>query len=339
MNKEKAFLILTDLDNTFLPVNNKSMEKFVSLVKELSKNENIHVKVCPVTGRPQQFASGVMHMLEGYFSQEGLKDVVEIGGADQGGLLVHHQFSYKTKILARSDSEKLVSKIKDVLFQSDFGQYFEYDPGTRVIGVFMLNDQYTKIWSEEKVDRIVNATRKYLEDQFKGEVNVTPWKHFLEVTPKEVGKDIAVNEIFRHYQQKYDVVGITYSGDALNDFKAIKFLTKFSEIPGINSFVFLPSNAVPTITNPQIEAWKDSLKDQSRGRIIYVGSKKYFEGVLEGIEKKYKEGKLFGTGSSIMKTTDDLGLLRTRKNKDFLNKMEAFPLSHQKEKRRVLDLL
>jgi HAD superfamily hydrolase (TIGR01484 family) len=339
MNKEKAFLILTDLDNTFLPINNKTMQKFVTLVKELSKNENIHVKFCPVTGRPHQFASGVMHLVEGCFAQEGLKDVVEIGGADQGGLLVHHQFSYKSKILARSDAEKMVSKIKDVLFQSDFGKYFESDPGARVIGVFMLNDKYTKIWSKEKVERIVNSTRKYLEDHFQGEVNVTPWNHFLEVTPKEVGKDIAVNEIFRHYQQKYDVVGITYSGDALNDLKAIKFLTKFSEIPGINAFVFLPSNAVPTITNPKIEAWKDSLKDQSRGRIICVESKKYFEGVLEGIEKKYKEGKLFGTGSSIMKTTDDLGLMRNKKNKDAFYKMEAFRWERQKEKRRVLDLL
>jgi hydroxymethylpyrimidine pyrophosphatase-like HAD family hydrolase len=339
MNKDKAFLILTDLDGTFLPVNNKTMEKFVSLVKEICKNENIHVKVCPITGRPQQFASGVMHTIKGYFEKEGLKDVLEIGGAEQGGVLFDHEYAYKAKILARPDSDILISNLKKVLFQSDFGKYFEHEPGTRVIETFNLNDKYTKIWSEEKIDHVVNSTKSFLEETFKGEVQVTPWNHFIEVTPKEVGKDVAVNEIFHHYQKKYDTVGMTYSGDALNDLKAIKFLTKFSEVPGINSFVFLPSNAMDALKNPQIEAWKDRLGEKSNGRIIDVESKKYFDGVLEGIEKKYKEGKLLGTGSSISQTTDDIVLFTKKKNRDFLSKMDAFKKGNQKGKRRGLDLL
>ncbi len=337
MKKEKAFIILSDLDNTFLPMDSKTMESFVNFAKDIKEKHDINVKFCPVTGRPPQFTSGVMHSFKGAFERKGLQDVVEIGGADQGGVLVDYKYPYKSKMLARENCKELIEKIQETLFSSKIGKYFEKDEDTRAVSVFMLNDKYLKKWSQEKITDIVKEAKEYIEDKFEGEVKVTPWKHFLEATPKEVGKDKAASEIFSHYQRQYDIVGMTYSGDAPNDMKAIKFLTKFSEIPGISSHVFLPSNAVEDVTDPKIEQWKERLGDKAKGRVIHVADEKYFEGVLKLMKQKYEEGKLFGEGSSIKRTTDDLNVhygksnkeqveVKSEKSKDdsFLNKMKKF---------------
>jgi hypothetical protein len=146
----------------------------------------------------------------------------------------------------------------------------------------------------------------------------------MEAAPIEVGKDKAVDAIFSHYQKKYDIVGMSYSGDALNDIRAIRFVTKFSEVPGVNSFVFLPSNANDKITDPKIEGWKDKLGEKSKGRIINVGDEKYFDGVINLIKDKYEKGELLGKGCSIEKTTDDIALGRKEKDEKFLEKLHNF---------------
>jgi HAD superfamily hydrolase (TIGR01484 family) len=323
MNKKKAFLICTDLDNTFLPISTQTLQNLISLIKDIKQKHDIEVKLCPITGRPPQFTCGVMHFLKGTFEQDGLENVVEVGAADQGGVFVYHAQPYKNRILARSNAKEWVAELDETMLKSSFGKYFEKDRDTWVIGVYMIHDKYMKIWSKEKVEDIIQQAKAFLEEKCKGQITVTPWKHFLEVAPLEVGKDNALREILAHYQKTFNVVGITYSGDAPNDLKAISYLTKFSEIPGIRSHVFLPQNAVECVRDLKIEEWKEPLEKFGARKVMHLSDKKYFDGVVELLAQKYEEGHLFGEGCTIEKAKDDLAVKKGSKTVHPSNKAEV----------------
>lgn len=304
---EKILVIFSDLDKTFNPIGLLGKAKFIELVKKIQENEKIKVKFCPISGRPGDYVMGIMDSLEGDFSEAGVENIIDYGAGEQGGVIIQNRLHKHTYIGQDKDLKHMIQKVVE---NSKFKDLIVEEVGCRYSCTYaLLGDSIKNLSTQERIDlcsELRNTIHRELEDR----VETQQTKFYLEVTPKGVGKDKAISWIMNEYHKKYEIVGISFSGDGANDIKAVDYVSRLSEIPGIKANVFLPSNAQRFLESEEIEAWKEKIKNVSKGSRIKKGDKPYFEGVMQLINEAYQEKSLIETRKKATRTMDDLALLK-----------------------------
>lgn len=306
--KPKAFIVFTDLDNTFTPITPRESIKFAELMKEIQEKENVSIKFCPISGRPADYVVGVMNMLKPALKDVGIENATEYGAGEQGGILVDASRAYVQKYIGNGENEGLKQEILKVVQNSKYSSIVADEPGKRFTCSFHIKDEIEKNLSSEQVEEIYSGLRKLLTDNFGKKISLAKASDCLEAMPKEVSKATALKTIFEVYQRQYDIVGITYSGDAENDKEAVKYVSKLAEIPGVKANVFLPSNANDIISSKSIESWKNKIESAGSKNRILKGNEKFFIGVMNLMKESLEKGDLVGKGISKWETRDDISL-------------------------------
>lgn len=307
MKRKDLFIIFTDIDKTFLPPDgNFDVEAIIELsqfIKDvMSRDGNIEFKLCPVTGRHFGYTKALMENINKAFAKNGLQNITEIGACEQGSILVSLKESnnfdpkvIETKKLSAADYNTIQSSIKNALPS----KYFEEHAGKRYSTFFYcLKEAYLSTLSNESISKVLDKAKSNLLQEFQEQgLKIRPdvltiANRYIEVSPLGYNKDNAIKHIFYDYLRNYNIRGMSFSGDSINDLAAVKLMTKLAEIPGIKAHVFLPANARECVCNQDIEAWKDNNTKLINGRVIQKGTFNYFKGVTECIKKSYKENNL-----------------------------------------------
>lgn len=312
MQKEKVLIIFTDLDETFIPIGLKGMKKFVDLVKEIEAKEGVKVKYCPISGRQSTYVLAIMDVIKAVFEEGGIKNAVDYGVGEQGAVVAHIDSYCRQDFLGAEEDKDIKSKILQAFNEFKYKDYFTSMPGFDYMYTFYIKDELVKSLSQEKRNKLLSLLRKHLSLKLKDKVNISDVIDCLEVVSKGTGKDKAIKWALSKYSRKYDVVGLCYSGDSENDLKAVSYVSKLAEIPGIKANVFLPANAYECLKSKNVEAWKRKIESVFSGYKVHESKEKRFEGVMKLIRQKLKEGNLVSHEPRPRKTQDDMAIIYKR---------------------------
>jgi HAD superfamily hydrolase (TIGR01484 family) len=288
MKNQKALLLFTDIDETLLPIDIKSLKKFINLIKKIQVKENIMIKLCPISGRQPLYVKGIMNFLNGLFENEGIKNFCEIGAGEQGSIIVKNTEPEQLIYLATREDAILKQNISHAFKQNALSKYFSQSPQNVIINTFSLKDEFKEKMTPKLKLYILSRLKKDLELQFKDKIAISNVVDCLEVAPQNMGKDIAIQNILEEYSKRFDILGITYSGDSENDLRAVQFLANLSKSTKMKVHVFLPSNAYPCLESSQIETFQKNLKKNCIKKSNY----QLFNGVLDLLRKEFDKGSL-----------------------------------------------
>jgi HAD superfamily hydrolase (TIGR01484 family) len=313
MKKDKVFLMFSDLDNTITPTDEQTKRQFARFAVELKKRNNVELKFCPISGRDVSFITDRMKELSEPFEEVGLKDTVEIGAGEQGGVIVHKDSPQKNKPITWFD-EELKKEMSNIVNNSKFSKLFEEEKNLKTINVFSVTQEHVPhLPVEEKIifyKKQMEELQDFLNRRFGSEVQFSqfwnPYLGVLEVVPNQIGKEVALRGIFEYYQKKYNIVGFCYCGDHENDLRAIDYVCRLAEVPGIKAHVFIPKNAQECTKEPKIKVWQDKMGAISRGRVIKQGDFNTLKGILDVMKKEYRNGRLISERVESKNTVDDM---------------------------------
>lgn len=290
MKKEKALIIFTDIDQTLLPIDLTALKEFVNIVKEIQEEKKVKVKLCPISGRQPVFVKGIMNFISGIFESEGVYNLVEMGAGEQGAIIVHSTEPEHLYYLANKDDLEFKKKASRVVKDSYLSRYLSETPQNVVINTFSLNEKYKRKLPVNEKEKVFTELRKLLEDKLGDTIRVSHVVDSLEIAPKNIGKDIAIRSILKTYAKRYDIVGVTFSGDSENDLSAVKFLDKLFKLKGEAVNVLLPSNAYECLDLKNMR-YEDTYSKFSFNNIQRADSER-FKGVLELLKDNYEKGTL-----------------------------------------------
>lgn len=305
LNKKNVFVVFSDLDSTFTPIGLDGVRRFVDLMKEISEKEKVEVKFCPISGRPADYVVGLMNMIKYAFEEKGMKNVVEYGAGEQGGVVVDSSKAYSQVYVGDEKNKNLKEKIMDLINESKYAKYVADEPGKRYTCSIHIKSEYECRMTNEQQKKVYNGIRELMMKEFGNRVCCAMASDCIEVMPTEISKHNAMKYLMQEYNKKYDIVGITYSGDAENDKKAVDYVSRIAEIPGIQASVFLPGNSNKCIHSSELESWKERLNGKASNNRIITAERSRFDGVMDLMEKSLKEGKLIGKGRKFKHTVDD----------------------------------
>lgn len=341
MLKEKIFLMLSDIDNTITPTSDEARVEFAQFAKKMKDENNVSLKFCPISGRAPEHVSLVMKELNKPFEAVGLPETVVLGAADQGGVYAYRGDSKRNRPIAKVD-EVLRKDISEAVFSSSVSEYFYEETGTKAINVFQVKSEYVAGLSKERAEEFfrekLDYLKIYMEKLFGKKIHLSRFANnevgVLEIVPHGVGKDVAIKKLFEKFQKNYDIVGMCYCGDHENDLKAIDYMSRLAEVPGIKTHIFLPKNAQECTKNPEIKVWQDKIGDKSQGRVIRQGNFDTLKGVLDAMKGEYYKGNLIGQGMSRKFSVDDT--YTTVQNSRLLEKLNK-TISEKKSYNSVLE--
>lgn len=293
--KEKLLLVLSDIDDTFRPVDwnkpvdRKSIEEFYKFSNEL-KNEGIKTKLCFISARPAIRVREQMEIVNSIVNE----NLSEISVGEQGSVFLNLKTQKPIVDDINLEIEKInkyvMEKYSDLFFRSEGSittTYFELRKNSD-----NMSPEFRNRAAELEKDIKLNFKLNNLNIRIIHNING------VEITDTRFDKDDGIKYLIDKYQRKYDIVGLTYSGDAVNDIKAIKYMSKLAEVPGVRVNVLIPNNAVESI-NSSLESWKNNINGTTK--VIRKSSKNYFEGIIDLIKGVHKEGNLIGRGAYIQK--------------------------------------
>lgn len=326
--KERAFIIFTDIDETFAPIGLSGLRSFVNLVKEIQQKENVVVKFCPISGRQADYVKAVINSVNAVFREEGIHNFSEFGAGEQGALLVNIKQPHYFEFLGKEEDLKTAKTVGKFIENSYYMQFLQEGPHNECLHVYYLRDKIKKFVTPHLRDDIFADIRDFLHQKFGDKIYISHVIDNIEVLPASLGKDTAIKRIFNEYQKKYNIVGLSYSGDSENDLRAVKYVSRLSEISGIKAHVILPSNAYPILESKANEIWKEKLKHVGSVQRIVKSNEPRFQGVMKVLQQKLEEKDLIDTGCVLKRSADDSFITKlyqkkiTRScNSPFLHKM------------------
>jgi HAD superfamily hydrolase (TIGR01484 family) len=344
--KEKAFVIFTDLDGTFMPLDMKTMKKFVKLAKNIEKKENVKTIFCPVSGRPGEYVVGVANTIKAFFGKN-MEHMFKYAVGEQGAILRDVRNGSKQEYLGldkggvpvRKAIEEIINKknytVRKGKFKDKkipFSQIFQDEPGKIFTSSIHIKEKLPSYMEEVNSKEIYQALRDaIIKSPIGDKIDITMASDCLEVMSKKVSKAIAVKAVLERIQKKYDVKGISYAGDGENDKTAINYFTKLGEILGVKANVYTPSNSQKAISTETLETKKVTENPHLKRR-IKKGSKKFFAGVLELMKKDLLAGNLVSKYKPLGKIADDTILYKIRKeqNKRIINEEKNILVSDER---------
>lgn len=311
--KPKALLIFADIDKTIAPYNyKKDIEEFLTLIREIQEKENVTVKFCPISGRPGAYVRRFLHEWRDHAKYAGLDSIFELGAGEQGAVIVDARKSYENIYLGNPNTLSLKRDVDSILKNHRFGKWISDEWEKIYTCSLHIRDEVAKKLTRDEQKKIYGTLSQDILSALGAEKIYTPMAHnCLEVIPNGIGKAESINYIQSHYRKTYEIVGITFSGDAENDKTAVNYISKLAEIPGVKSNVFLPGNADKSIESDSLEGWKEK-NTKASGNRIQKSEIPLFAGVLKLMRKAYEEKTLLGKGLQTLETRDDLALIRRR---------------------------
>lgn len=310
--KKKAYIVLTDLDGSFTPIVSEEMATFAKLMKSIQDKENVAVKFAPVSGRNADYLSAIMGIVKWEFDKVGVKDAIDYGAAEQGAVIQYANSPVARLSLAKPESKALIADIKCIFNESKFAKIMDYHPTNEYDMAFLLKSAVVKSWKQDKngekehKEAIYKKFKDYMLQKIGNRADVV-YSGCIEITPPEIGKDKAINWILSQYQKDYDIVGVTYYGDSENDKKAIEYMAKLAEIPGIKFKTYIPSDAKKEIESANVEGWKVNNKNVHSLPSVFRASPGNVRsrGLVELMEKDLKNETLLGRGTEHHQFRDD----------------------------------
>jgi HAD superfamily hydrolase (TIGR01484 family) len=322
LRKGKAFIIFTDLDKTFVPYDyKKDVKDFLTLIRDIKNRENVDVKFCPISGRPGAYVRRLMHEWRDHAKMEGLQNIFEFGAGEQGAVIVDGKKSYQNYFLGNPEYTSLKKEVAEIVKKNKYGKFIADEDEKHFTCSLHIRDEIGEKLTGEQKKKIYQSLRDDVVHALGEEKAYASMAHnCLEVIPTGVSKHESINWIIHHYRKEYEIVGITFSGDAENDKSAISYVSKLAEIPGSKAHVFLPGNAVKEIDSMALEGWKEKNKNASANR-IKNSDLPLFAGVIKLMRKALKENTLVSAGIKDWKTKDDLALVKTN-HSNLLKKLQ-----------------
>lgn len=303
--KPKCLLLFTDLDDTYSPMDIPGMIDFIQVVREIRDKTGVAVKFCPISGRPAAYVLRTLHQARDLLAGAGLHNVCEFGAAEQGALIVDSNKSYGPKFLGLPENRNLKQKVDKILTKSPHFRMISDEPDKLYTCSIHVKNEYKANMGDEEKLQIFSSLRQLIIRELGANRVEMPMSHdCLEVMTKEVSKAAAVQHLIYSYMTTFNVVGIIYAGDSENDAKAIRFVSKLAEIPGVRANVFLPGNASRLIESKYLEKWKNQNPNTTNNR-IEKAEERLFRGITALIRKALKEKRLLGPGLVNWCTKDD----------------------------------
>jgi len=278
---ERAYLFFTDLDQTISPLDVDGIVRLIAFVKRV-ETHGVKFKIIPISGRMPEYALAFMHILNASFERERLFDVCEVAAGEQGATVIYVKKSYDIKVLtSRFDIKERVAHI---LSKSEHSQMLADEPGKRFTCSIHIKEEWSMTFDAAKKLSILSDLNESVLKELGPSVVKTSLSHkTLEIASSEVSKNRALEFIMNDYASRFDIVGMSYSGDAANDLECVKWVSKFSSTVSekIKVHVFLPSNAIPCLECDQA------------GDVIRRAKRPLLEGVLDLLESALDSGELF----------------------------------------------
>ena len=281
---ERAFLFFTDLDQTISPLDVDGIVRLIAVVKRV-ETHGVKFKIIPITGRTPEYALAFLHILNASFERERLFDVCEVGAGEQGAAVIYVKKSYDIKVLtSRTDIKE---RVAHVLSNFEYAQMLSDEPGKRFTCSIHIKDEWCKTLDAAKKKSILSCLNDaVLKELGPSVVKVSLSHKTLEIASTEVSKNRALEFIMNDYASQFDIVGMSYSGDAANDLECVQWVQKFSHTAAVSKkikvHVFLPSNAIACLEC-----------EQESGDVIQRAKRPLLEGVLDLVESALDSGELF----------------------------------------------
>lgn len=204
------------------------------------------------------------------------------------------------------NNPEILSQIKKVIEDAGLLKYFISHSSCLYGNIYILKDEYAYSKDEIWQNSICKKLCEVLEIKIGKEVTTSIDGKYVDVTPRNAGKEAAIKFIMNQYSKKFNIAGVCFSGDADSDVAAAKYLSRLALIPGIKSNVFTPANSKVSLEISKLEEWK---LRKGIPAIIKKATKKGIDGIIELIEIANNKNDLVEKPYH-KEVKDDLGLLR-----------------------------
>lgn len=312
MQKKKLFILMTDLDGTIIPADLDQMKALALVLKKIGEDKKIDVKFCPISGRPSAYVLSVMDVYETIFKKLEGRVSLGYGAAELGSIILEGKDNPFGRIYLQSkESYALADKIRTQFAQSPYAKYFNADPDGHFVTAFVIKPQLYRNLSPEKRLLLYQELRDYLRKEQNHNLDIV-FSGCIEIKPKGVSKEKAIQWMLERYQKEYDVRGIVYCADSENDKKAVEYMVRLGMIPGIRAHVFLPSNAMQIIHSEQIEAWKTKFEKFGLKKNVKISHYSVSEGITDLLYQHLNSGELITQSKAASVTRDDSTLTSSK---------------------------